>query len=304
MPELTNTTIPHYQRLFWRVSLATIFLLVVIDPPVFALNGNSNGSAEVFSKDQLLIEEAAKEPNGAGLATAMSTVEKHWLPQDSDQYYRLVLKLCACVSKVRPERQGQYLYLERYLVDALSETPPPIELSDDCFVYADLLSYVVRDQAYWGHALSQADWSVLRNRKLCLMLAALDRVSALFDPSVDVSKPVPADAVPPMERTNIGWIRLPSGVDPSAISDPVARAKYAERLRAIKANIVKINRQIELHQEYDAIAFFALHYAGAAYGSETPSDMDGLSRALVSYHIESVLSEKMLAKASQGIAGR
>jgi hypothetical protein len=102
---------------------------------------------------------------------------------------------------------------------------------------------------------------------------ALDSVK---DPGFDPGDLPQLDLVPPPDRGVI----YPAGVDPRAISDPIARAKYQKSLSANRAKAVRFAAAYPLVDLDTRAKAEFLFYRERAYTS-TPSDTADFHRLLV-----------------------
>ena len=120
---------------------------------------------------------------------------------------------------------------------------------------------------------SLAEKKTFRTGKLTLCLVLLDFIDAKLEPDFDFSD-VPALAVSPAPETG-----LPSGVDPSSITNAEARAGYEQAIKlnqqkaaryAFQKKLSKINRRATQQTEY--------HIAGTYSASR--EDLPGLDKLL------------------------
>jgi hypothetical protein len=181
----------------------------------------------------------------AGLCQLAAEAKDKWLPTKSAEYYPVILELCLALNSMAPTKPEAYEAMRDLAVAAIDS---PGEKPGE--VTGKILLLLQGDPDYSRGQLKGEAWvkerQVRAGRWLKVWKVMREQLAAMPEPGPRYPR-----VSPPPET------RLPEGVPPSAIKDPVLRKKYED---AIERNA----RNIEAYQKKRDLADFEKNFADPA----------------------------------------
>jgi hypothetical protein len=201
--------------------------------------------------------------------------------KDAEAYARVSLALAQELASRDFRDPRQYWLSEKFAQAALAHVdaiPLPLE--------CDLVRHLRLRCDESGKAASGALWARLRKEQVGFHLHAWRRIVKTIDPAWD-PEDLPAINVAPPEGGSM------AGIEPAAIRDPVARAKYQAEIDANNRKIVRCWEQIEARDLLRTWVPGAERYIILAY-MDAPSAKEELASLLGEYGVESAAQEMIL----------
>jgi len=258
-------------------------------PPVFQAQSVSPDSE--YSHDFERIAKFGDSGNLSDLEQLADKLLKKWVVKDEQHYLDLDCEICTLLSSRNFHSDKQFTLAQNYALSALAKTSQMPVNTQACLVMYGL-EHVMAD----GKPGTQ-NWADKRAVKTEEWLKTWQRIEEDIDPSFNPHTVVELN-VPPPPNLHQGFF---SGMNPSNIKDPKARAQY-------KAAIEKNNKQIEYVTEQRTIrklermfSHVAADHLVEAY-SQPPYKLDELKRSLDVYIKDVATKQKILDRVATNTA--
>jgi len=239
-----------------------------------------------LAREQYLAELAhlhvlVSENNIEGLSSAGEDIERKWGPGGGDIYAHLMIQLSSLISNGFPG-EGGFSLSQKFTLLALKRADT-FSVQTETF----LLPYLARDIAPRG----SDEWAKERSLKTQQWLHAWHRIEKDIDRNFNFDDRPMMYVSPPPETG------MRAGVDPKAISDPIARSKYQAAINANEEKSRRSNQQVELWGLVDPFTKETEQYLLRVY-SEPPYDLAELSQLLTAYNVNEDAKKRLLSEAA------
>ena len=213
-----------------------------------------------------------------------------WSQGSKEYYARMINELCAPLSSGRFDEARQHIVAREYAMLALTEANDILLETE-----LELTGHVV---TYMGRLRPQdAQWVRIRREDVQVRLHAWGRLLDAIDPNWDPNDPnnqFVRNVAPPRNT------RMPAGVTPEAIKDPILRGEYEAAIEKNKQKLEEWNKQYRARMWLDGFPETTEQYIVAAY-STPPYDTDELKQLLERYSVEEQTSLKIIDAVTRNI---
>jgi hypothetical protein len=255
-----------------RIKVILGLLLLLFIQPALPGEGGDAKSPHVVRIAELRKQIATlrAKPDVKGLQQLSGAIKAEWLANKSPTHYQAILELCLAISSTRTTEPGvneSIRDLVVVVIDSQGEKSSPIA--------ADLLLFLQGDFEYSSGQLIGDDWVKERQTRAERWLKVC---KSIREQNAAMPKPTGKtylNIAPPGGQ-------FPSGVDPSAIKDPIVRKKYEEALEENSKRADAQRKKRDLEDSEQSTTQRSQRYLTEAF-SKPPFRTDQLTKLLEMY---------------------